>query len=123
MQSSSKRSIRKNGVNVLRRFYVLCQDFCSFLLVLRVMADENDLTNACKFIEGTFWWILCVASLFCYLIFLCLPCHECRSHIVVLFLQIGCISRRYGINLAAQSLRIIFAWMMSSYTRSKSFLI
>ena len=47
---------------VLTFFY---EDFCfSFLLVLRVMGDDNDLANACKFIEGIFWRILSVADMF-----------------------------------------------------------
>lgn len=28
------------------------EDFCSFLLVFNVMADENELSNACEFLKG-----------------------------------------------------------------------
>lgn len=35
----------------------------AFLRVLRVMGDENDLTNACKFIEGIFRRVLSVANM------------------------------------------------------------
>ena len=38
-----------NGVFGVVDFY---EDFCSFLLVLNIMGDENELANACEFLKG-----------------------------------------------------------------------
>ena len=45
----------------------------AFLRVLRVMGDENDLTNACKFIEGIFRRVLSVANMVYHYHTACLP--------------------------------------------------
>lgn len=45
----------------------------AFLRVLRVMGDENDLTNACKFIEGIFRRVLSVANMVYHYHIACLP--------------------------------------------------
>jgi len=97
------------------RFY---EDLCSFLLDLCVMADENDLANACKFIEGISWSFLYVANMV-YHYDLCVYLTRCAC----LFLQIACILLRFEINLVALFLSIISAWMMNSFMRSKCALI
>ena len=62
------------------RFY---EDLCSFLLDLCVMADENDLANACKFIEGTSWSFCTLpiwfTTMICVFISQDVPASFCRS--------------------------------------------
>lgn len=104
-----------NGVIGVVDFY---EDFCSFLLVLNAMADENELSNACEFLKGISRSFLIRSRFGLPPVFACLS----KMSLLISF-QTDCTSPPSETSLEVPFLFTISVWTMNWSMRSKCVLI